>query len=380
MGRPEGRRELPWKAASNWRIVSILRISSMATLVRIATVASFLLIGAGGVASCREPTAVRVRLRTDVPWAAGRTVILAGGANPNASEPSGEIKQWTTTDLGDLVFIPGADKSSVVRVLAIMGVDRDPKECSVAEPQGCIFSRRKLAFFQYHTLTVPITVHSACLGVPCDEDTTCNSLGQCVAAEVKPTDCASAGGCAIDGDELPTKFVDEVVDAGKEVDAGDAGVVDAGKDVDAGDADVADAGQVDAGDAGLVVVSYRTGEYETKCLDVSGGSTENGSNIVLWDCNGAPSQGWVVMADGTIRSAMDLTKCLYAPNTDIGTQLQIWDCNGAPSQGWVPMPDNTIRYTADTNLCVDLWTHNILNGNRVNIYTCNGGLNQVWIP
>ncbi|HVJ89299.1 MAG TPA: RICIN domain-containing protein [Labilithrix sp.] len=192
----------------------------------------------------------------------------------------------------------------------------------------------------------------------------CNSLGRCVSAEVKPTDCASEGGCVVDGDDSPTKFVDEAVDAGEEVDAADAGVVDA-----------ADAGNGE--DAGLVVVSYRAGPKTTKCMAVSGGSTENGNKVVLWDCNGEPSQGWGVMADGTIRSAMDLTKCLHAPNTTNGTQLQIWDCNGEPSQSWVPMPDNTIRYAADTNRCVDLRASNILSNNPIDIYACNGGQNQV---
>ena len=75
-----------------------------------------------------ERRPVRVHVYTDVPWKAGRRVLIAAGSAPTASEPSGEVEgPWTTTDLGDLVFLPGDDKSGAIRVLVVMGVTKDPR-------------------------------------------------------------------------------------------------------------------------------------------------------------------------------------------------------------------------------------------------------------
>ncbi|HVJ90075.1 MAG TPA: LamG domain-containing protein [Labilithrix sp.] len=201
----------------------------MVRYIRPIQCASLLVLGAicaGGIASCREATAIRVRLDTDVPWSSGCRAILSGGENPTAAEPSGEIEgPWTSTDLGDLVFVPAKDKSRPMRALAIMGIDRDPKTCTVNAPQGCIFARRKLTFAPYQTLTVPIRLHSACIGVPCDEDMTCDARGECVSAEVRAEDCASETGCLLPGDEAPLTFGGGV-DAGR----GDAGRGDGGPD------------------------------------------------------------------------------------------------------------------------------------------------------
>jgi hypothetical protein len=82
-----------------------------------------------------------------------------------------------------------------------MGITKDPKECSTSAPDGCIFARRKLSFVPFRTLTVPITVHSACVGVPCGADSTCNALGRCVPAEVDMRQCISSTGCALPDDE-----------------------------------------------------------------------------------------------------------------------------------------------------------------------------------
>ena len=164
-------------------------------------VLSVLFVAAVALASCREATAVRVHVYTDVPWNAGRRLLISAGTAPTSSEPSGEVKgPWGTTDLGDLVFLPGDDKSGAIRILVVMGVTKDPRSCSIDAPDGCIFARRKLSFVPYRTLTLPMSVRSACIGIACSDDTTCNALGQCVSAEVRPEDCASPGGCS---DETP---------------------------------------------------------------------------------------------------------------------------------------------------------------------------------
>ncbi|MFD5632960.1 arabinofuranosidase catalytic domain-containing protein [Streptomyces sp. NPDC127077] len=70
-----------------------------------------------------------------------------------------------------------------------------------------------------------------------------------------------------------------------------------------------------------------------RCLDIVGNGTANGTQVELWDCNGAGGQVWQQQADGSLLNPQS-GRCLDSPNgaTANGTRLQIWDCNGAVAQ------------------------------------------------
>ncbi|MEU6226683.1 BTAD domain-containing putative transcriptional regulator [Streptomyces sp. NPDC047042] len=72
-----------------------------------------------------------------------------------------------------------------------------------------------------------------------------------------------------------------------------------------------------------------------KCLDVAGGSTDNGAAIQLADCNGSGSQRF------RLNPAHDLVnlqahKCVEAtdPRGSDRTPLRLWTCTGAQNQKW----------------------------------------------
>ncbi|MDH6629342.1 DNA-binding SARP family transcriptional activator [Streptomyces sp. LBL] len=72
-----------------------------------------------------------------------------------------------------------------------------------------------------------------------------------------------------------------------------------------------------------------------KCLDVAGGSTDNGAAIHLADCNGSGSQRF------RLNPAHDLVnlqahKCVEAtdPRGSNRTPLRLWTCTGAQNQKW----------------------------------------------
>ncbi|MFB6941360.1 RICIN domain-containing protein [Streptomyces sp. NPDC060286] len=71
-----------------------------------------------------------------------------------------------------------------------------------------------------------------------------------------------------------------------------------------------------------------------KCLDVTGGSTANGTRVQLYDCNGTGSQLWW-HDNRALRNPMS-GKCLDVPSGDFspGRDLQLYDCNGTPPQAW----------------------------------------------
>ena len=75
--------------------------------------------------------------------------------------------------------------------------------------------------------------------------------------------------------------------------------------------------------------------HSSKCLDISGGGTANGTKVQLWDCNGTGAQSWTVGANGSLVNT-NSGRCLDAtgPSSADGTRLQIWDCAGSANQSW----------------------------------------------
>ncbi|MDG4825334.1 ricin-type beta-trefoil lectin domain protein [Asanoa sp. WMMD1127] len=111
-----------------------------------------------------------------------------------------------------------------------------------------------------------------------------------------------------------------------------------------------------------------------RCLDVPQGNTTNGTQPVIWDCNGGANQRWTF--DGqTLRA---LGKCLDAPlNATAGARAQIWDCNGGANQRWTRNADGTVR-GAQSGLCLDVDRNLTANGTAVLLWTCTGAVNQRW--
>ena len=73
----------------------------------------------------------------------------------------------------------------------------------------------------------------------------------------------------------------------------------------------------------------------SKCLDVVGRGTANGTAVDIWDCNGQTNQQFRLNSNGSV-TAVGANKCLdvSAFGTANGTKVQIWDCLGATNQQW----------------------------------------------
>ncbi|MFC4535414.1 glycoside hydrolase family 27 protein [Sphaerisporangium dianthi] len=112
-----------------------------------------------------------------------------------------------------------------------------------------------------------------------------------------------------------------------------------------------------------------------RCLDVPNSSTTNGTQPVIWDCNGQANQRWTFSGQ-TIQA---LGKCLDAPNgATAGSKVQIWDCNGGTNQQWTLNSNGTIRNVQLSNLCLDVYNNNTANGTTVILWTCGSAANQRW--
>jgi lysophospholipase L1-like esterase len=111
-----------------------------------------------------------------------------------------------------------------------------------------------------------------------------------------------------------------------------------------------------------------------RCLDVPASNSANGTQPVIWDCNGGANQRWAVSG----ASIQALGKCLDAPvNAAAGTKVQVWDCNGGTNQQWTFNSDGTVR-GVQSGLCLDV-DHNLTaNGTSVLLWTCTAAANQRW--
>src|SRR5438105_3320540 len=79
--------------------------------------------------------------------------------------------------------------------------------------------------------------------------------------------------------------------------------------------------------------------HSGKCLDVSGGSYDNGALLHQWDCLGIPNQHWQIteVGGGYYRlTAQHSGKVADVAGgyLDNGTPIHQWDYVGIPNQQW----------------------------------------------
>ena len=114
-----------------------------------------------------------------------------------------------------------------------------------------------------------------------------------------------------------------------------------------------------------------------KCIDDAGASTNNGTAIQIWTCNGTNAQSWVWNSgDGTLRA---LGKCMDVTGggTANGTQIQLWDCNGTGAQQWRWRNQNRL-VNPQSGRCLDVTGGGTADGTRLQLWDCNGTAAQAW--
>jgi alpha-galactosidase len=116
------------------------------------------------------------------------------------------------------------------------------------------------------------------------------------------------------------------------------------------------------------------GEASGRCLDVNGGSSANGSQMLIWDCHTGTNQRFTQNG----QALQVLGKCLDVPlNATNGARAQLWDCNGGANQRWTMNSNGTIS-SAQSGLCLDVNAGATANGTAVIVWSCHGGANQRW--
>lgn len=203
-----------------------------------------------GVASCLDATQMTVVVRTDLrcDQTRGTSFFAAGGdlradALPVTSTP----RCSANGEIGTLVVTPEKSKSTEVSLRVVMGVDRPVEACAAPDYKGCIVQRRRLSYVPHRPLTIPVYMLLSCVGVPCDESTTCAANGQCVSARIDDPESCIGDGCFPKGDPSGQPDASPPTPPGPDATADaqgpDGTAADAGGDATTGpDGSIADSG------------------------------------------------------------------------------------------------------------------------------------------
>jgi Ricin-type beta-trefoil lectin domain len=114
-----------------------------------------------------------------------------------------------------------------------------------------------------------------------------------------------------------------------------------------------------------------------KCVDDAGASTNNGSAIQIFTCNGTGAQNWTWMSsDGTLRA---LSKCMDVTGgaTASGTLVQLWDCNGTGAQEWRWRQQSRL-VNPQSGRCLGAAGVGAADGTRLQISDCDDTAAQGW--
>ncbi|MEU4560153.1 PQQ-dependent sugar dehydrogenase [Actinoplanes sp. NPDC023936] len=114
----------------------------------------------------------------------------------------------------------------------------------------------------------------------------------------------------------------------------------------------------------------------SKCLDVAGAASADGTKVQLYTCNSTAAQHWA----RTGQTFRVLGKCLDAAGgaTANGTRVQLYSCNGSAAQNWAPQADGTIR-NPQSGRCLDVSQNSSADGQQIHIWDCHTGANQKWV-
>ena len=239
------------------------------------TRALFSFLGAAAAAllgGCRTPTQITLEIETDIDCSRLLETSISTG---NLSELPTKPPTSTTTRcqrgrIGSLVLVPSGSNSEEVALQVVTGVGTSAAECAETGFSGdCIVARRALRFVPHTRLRLPVSMSEACLGVPCDQDSTCVD-GVCVSATIENVDeCATSRGCA---PKAPDAGADGGIDATADAMPDQATMTDAGADasIDAPVDATSDAPADAASDAPVDVVVDAPMDASTDAADSGG--------------------------------------------------------------------------------------------------------------
>lgn len=113
-----------------------------------------------------------------------------------------------------------------------------------------------------------------------------------------------------------------------------------------------------------------------RCLDVPNANSIDGTQLIIWDCNGAGNQTFTTTSSNELQA---LGKCVDADNNgrSAGTRVILWSCNGGANQQWRVNSNGTITGVA-SGLCLEVAGGSTAGGALIRLGTCQNASHQQW--
>ncbi|GAB3238815.1 RICIN domain-containing protein [Glycomyces halotolerans] len=129
-----------------------------------------------------------------------------------------------------------------------------------------------------------------------------------------------------------------------------------------------------------------TARHSGKCMDVVNGSSEDGAEIIQYDCHGGANQQWQLQPTGGGYYqivAWNSGKCIDVDgnSTSNGARIIQWPCNGGTNQQWElrDAGGGHVQLVArHSGKCIDVSDGSNDNSARLQQYSCHDGYNQQW--
>ncbi|QGN49764.1 hypothetical protein GKC29_24995 [Micromonospora sp. WMMC415] len=121
-----------------------------------------------------------------------------------------------------------------------------------------------------------------------------------------------------------------------------------------------------------------------KCVDLTSGTTTNGTDIQSYTCNGTAAQNWSLVPTDTTNSTFTIQafgKCMVpqSEGTANGTPVEIWDCVPSKAAHKWRADGGTLRNVGSSR-CLYLPGSSTVNGTNLQLYDCNQLTGLGWRP
>jgi hypothetical protein len=116
-------------------------------------------------------------------------------------------------------------------------------------------------------------------------------------------------------------------------------------------------------------------QLHSKCINVTGGSFQDGVQLEMLTCNNGPAQQF--MFKDSFISFNGKCMDVKGSGTANGSIIQLWTCNNTNAQVFHYYSDGTIR-NPNSGKCIDINNSNRNDGVKLAIWTCGTGVNQKW--
>lgn len=134
------------------------------------------------IASCQTPTEMSIELRSDVGYREDMSIAVAVDVPEHVEGASPRVvvhDAWVAGgSLGNIVAVPSSDRDDLA-VRVVLATGREPSTCTAEDATGCVVVRRRLKFSRGESTSAQIVIRPACLGVYCDEMSSCAVDGKC---------------------------------------------------------------------------------------------------------------------------------------------------------------------------------------------------------